>query len=335
MAYVDDSGGRFIGDIGFGGVTPGFTIHCEKSVADAKLAFFYNTSSSGYGVRFQNGTDLNYAIKVTNAAGTWDTFQILGSGKTIIGKQLTSTSTENPVSVQDWITNFGSQALLHVSGQDATISMFANVEGGNTQVPSGKVRWGYMGLSSDNGVRMGQNLAYFPSGTSPKLYDPTMPRGNFGFDHDGTLSYSWDPAAVAGSGYDYRAGLGDRSNSPYVPQTGQSIVIYGQGRNQTPGDTEYGNVDICTMRAGQTLRFGTSNALNTPYYAMQITAHISGGPGNVNIFRMAVLGGTSGIPNMRLLSVGSVSGAADGSIWYDGTNFRGRLGGVDKTFTLT
>ena len=74
MAYVDDSGGTFIGNIGFGGVTPGFAIHCEKSVAD-KLAFFKNTSASGYGVRFQNGSDNHYTIKVTNAAETADTLQ--------------------------------------------------------------------------------------------------------------------------------------------------------------------------------------------------------------------------------------------------------------------
>jgi len=86
MAYVDDSGGTFIGSIGFGGVTPGFALHVQKSVAD-KLAYFYNQSSSGFGVRFQNGIDTNYTIKVTNAAGTKDTILAFGDGLLQVGDE--------------------------------------------------------------------------------------------------------------------------------------------------------------------------------------------------------------------------------------------------------
>jgi hypothetical protein len=129
--------------------------------------------------------------------------------------------------------------------------------------------------------------------------------------------------------------LGDRSNNPYVPQANQSFVIYGQGITDGAGSFDYGKVCLATMRAGQTMRFMTSNAAATPYTAMEIPAHIASSPGNVNIFRQAVIGGISGIANIRLQNVGSVSGAADGSIWYDGSNFKGRIGGVDRTFTLT
>src|SRR5690348_8490665 len=87
MAYVDSSGGTFTGNIGFGGVTPGFVVHVEKAVSGDKLAFFNNTSSSGYGVRFQNGTDSNYAIKVTKADGSIDTVQIYGDGVVKIGSE--------------------------------------------------------------------------------------------------------------------------------------------------------------------------------------------------------------------------------------------------------
>lgn len=87
MAYVDSSGGTFTGNIGFGGVTPGFVIHAEKAVAGEKLAFFYNTSASGYGVRFQNGTDANYAIKVTKADASMDTIQLYGDGLAKFGAE--------------------------------------------------------------------------------------------------------------------------------------------------------------------------------------------------------------------------------------------------------
>ena len=271
-----------------------------------------------YGPVYSNGTLLSGGIPVTG--GTMTGKLVVG-----IGAISTSTSTENPVSASTWVSNFANQIALHLYAPDPFISMFANTDGANTQSPSGKIRWGGVGMSSDNGVRLQQNLAYFPSGTSPKLFDPTLPRGNFGFDHDGTLSYSWDPAAIAGSGYDYRAGLGTVSNNPYVPIPGQSLVIFGQGRAEGGASWEFGNVDICTMRGGQTMRFGTSGTQNDPRFAMQITGHVPGGPGNVNIFRQAVIGGISGIANIRLQNVGSVTGANDGSIWYDGSNYRGRL----------
>ena len=281
-----------------------------------------------YGPIYSAGTLVSGGVPITG--GTMTGKLVIG-----IGAISTSTSTENPVSPSTWITNLGNRSPLTLYGPNGTIACFANTDGTDPQSPSGKIRYGTMGVGADNGFHMDQNLAYFPSGVSPKLFDPTLPRGNVGFDHDGTFSYSWDPAAVAGTGYDFRAGLGDRSNNPYVPQSNQSFVIYGQGVIDGAGSTDYGKVCLATMRAGQTMRFMTSNSPAAPYAAMEITAHIAPGPGNVNIFRQAVLGGVNGIANIRLMSVGSVSGAADGSIWYDGSNFRGRIGGVDKTFTLT
>lgn len=223
-----------------------------------------------------------------------------------------------------------SDYIIRISNHDGAIGMWSNTDHTNSQ-HGFAAHFGWIGMASDGGLRIAKNML----DSVGRLFEPGIPRSVLGFDSVGALSFSWDPAAIAGADGDYRVG-GDRSNNPYTPQSGQSLVVFGGGRNETTGELEYGNVDICTMRAGQNIRFGTSNVLNSPKYAMQITAHAE--PGNVNIYRTLVIGvgGFAGIPQLKFQTpISGIAAPGDGFLWWDGTNLKFQSGGVERTLSWT
>ncbi len=268
-----------------------------------------------------------------------------GSSVQAVFGSLTAAAPRGAYTVTQFIARGSPNADMPVviaTANFAGINLFSDMGGGG-QTPGGP-HYGWVGMGSDNGLHMSTNLQYFSSGTSPILFDPTLPRGNVGFDAAGTFSLTWDPAAVAGSGYDFRLPVGtgasgtqinasganvDRSNAPYPPLVAQSFVIMAQGYNSTVNATAdgYNNVWLATMRNGQAMVLATTtggpNA--TPVAALQVTPG-----GNINIFRLAVIGGIAGIPNIRLQSIGTIGAgiiaAGTSYIWYDGTNLKASAG---------
>lgn len=60
--------------------------------------------------------------------------------------------------------------------------------------------------------------------------------------------------------------------------------------------------------------------------------------GNTNFAPTAILdlaASTTSVASLRMRSGTAPSSPNDGDIWFDGTNFKARIGGVTKTFTLT
>lgn len=51
--------------------------------------------------------------------------------------------------------------------------------------------------------------------------------------------------------------------------------------------------------------------------------------------RLDIVGGTTALPPLRIRSGVAPTSPNDGDIWFDGTNFKCRIGGVTKTFTVT
>lgn len=245
MAYVDSSGGTFTGNIGFGGVTPGFVVHVEKSVPNDKLAYFYNTSTSGYGVRFQNGIDTNYAIKVTNAAGTKDTLQAFGDGILQIG-DLPSVVTNLTGGLR---RDNGLRIFSYASGQDdASLFLVSNVGGSSTQWNS-SAHMGYVAQSSDGGIRILQNQ-YIKSDGTLAAYEADRPSAHLGMDSAGNFSYHFIQPSSQGTG-------------PYSGTGSQTFVIYGGGQDTA----NYGEgipVDLMTMQGGRYMRFRTCATTNVP-----------------------------------------------------------------------
>jgi hypothetical protein len=312
MAYVDDSGGTFIGNIGFGGVTPGFVIHAEKSVAD-KLAFFKNTNSSGYGVRFQNGTDLNYAIKVTNAAGTIDTMQFFGDG-------IIQVMPEPSI-----VTNLSGglrrdQGLRIYSGrnedgynEDATLFLVSNLGGASTQW-SGHAHMGYIRMGADGGMHMETNVYTNTSGAGAP-YESGRPAGQLGFDSASTFSYRYNQPSALGVG-------------AYSATPSQTFVISGAGQESAAYE-ETGWVSLMTMQGNRGMEFRVCAVTNTPLKVMQLDAFQ-----HTNLFgRLGWNASATSQAPIRLPSTASPT-VGNGDIWFDGTNFKARVGGVTKTFTL-
>lgn len=286
---------------------------------------------------------LDFAVAPTVAGSP-----IAGSGTGDFGTFDTDTPASNVTSVATFRAQLGVDYPVAIAGTgNALIAFFSNTSRTNPQhVDGGGVSQkhaGWIGMGSDNGLHMSTNAFYKPGGTySPQLFEPNMPRANVGFDSEGVFSYTWDPACVAGPSWDYRlpAGTGasgtminqnaanaDRSNTPYQPLAAQSFVIMGGGYDSgvNPTVDKYNNVWLATMRNGQAMTFATtpSGPNASPIAFMQGTAG-----GNLNIFRLAVIGGTAGIPNIRLQSVGAISPAVSGQcyLWYDGTNLKASAG---------
>lgn len=282
----------------------------------------------------------------TNYDTLWSTPTAGGAGSGVFGSQPSDVGVGNLSSPSAFYATLGADYPVAISGPgNALIAFFANTSGTNTQHMNGAVSQrhaGWLGMGSDNGMHMSSNAFYRPSGTTPVLFEPNMPRANLGFDSEGTFSLTWDPAAVAGPTWDYRLPIGtgaagtqinqgganvDRSNAPYTPLAAQSFVIMSQGYDSgvNPSCDKYNNVWLATMRNGQAMTFATtpSGPNASPLGAMQITSGQ-----NVNIFRLAVLGGVAGIPNLRLQSVGVITPAAAGQcyLWFDGTNLRASAG---------
>lgn len=245
MAYVDSSGGTFTGNIGFGGVTPGFVVHVEKSEPDAKLAYFYNTSSDGYGVRFQNGTDLRYAIKVTNAAGLKDTLQAFGDGVLQLGDEPSSVTNVTGGLRRD----VGLRIFSGASGtDDALLFLVSNVNGSSSQWDS-SAHMGYIAASADGGTRILQNQY-----SSPTLglvsYEPDRPIAHLGLDSAGNFSYHHIQPSSQGTG-------------AYSGTGSQTFVISGLGFDAN-NYAENIAVDIMTMQGGRYMRFRTCATTNDP-----------------------------------------------------------------------
>ena len=231
MAYVDSSGGTFTGNIGFGGVTPpGFVIHAEKAVSGDKLAYFYNTSSTGYGVRFQNGTDANYAIKVTKADGTMDTVQIFGDVHTKFGTEsshflgLSNPPRREAQGLRFFSLEGGGDAggAQYISNQSSD-----NVSGINTQWSGhSHLNWTSFG-GWDGGSRFGINLYYTDNGAF--LYEPDRPGAYSGFDSAGSWSYFWTPPKDnPPSGQSIGDSTRATSNNPYTLSSTDSPYYAGQ-----------------------------------------------------------------------------------------------------------
>jgi hypothetical protein len=246
MAYVDSSGGTFTGNIGFGGVTPGFVVHVEKSVAGDKLAYFNNTSNSGYGVRFQNGIDTNYAIKVTNAAGTKDTLQAYGDGIVEIG-ELPSvvTGLSGGLRRDNGLRIYSSST----GNDDASLFLVSNVGGASGQWSS-SAHMGYIAQSSDGGIRMLLNR-YIQSNSTLSAYESDRPQADLGLDSAGNFSYHYIQPSGLGTG-------------AYSGTGSQTFVIYGGGFGQSPDGAEGIPVDLMTMQGGRYMRFRTCSTTNDP-----------------------------------------------------------------------
>lgn len=314
-----------------------------------------NAGASGVGLaKAKSGIDLPFKriIAGTNVTLTDGTDAVTiaatggGASSGIFGTQPSDVGVGNLAAVDAFYATLGIDYPVAISGTgNALIAFFANTNGSNPQHMNGAVSQrhaGWIGMGSDNGMHMSSNAFYRPSGNSPVLFEPNMPRGNVGFDSEGTFSLTWDPAAIAGPSWDYRLPTGsgasgtqidqgganvDRSNAPYTPLAAQSFVIMAQGYDSTVNATvdKYNNVWLATMRNGQAMAFATtpSGPNATPIAFMQGTSG-----GNLNIFRLAVIGGVTGIPNVRLQSVGVITPAVAGQcyLWYDGTNLKASAG---------
>jgi hypothetical protein len=239
MAYVDDSGGTFIGDIGFGGVTPSFPLHVEKSIAGSLIAKFRNPSVTGHGVQFHNGQDLHDSWKVTNSAGTKDTMQAFGDGILQIG--------EIP-SVVSGITgglrrdNGARICATPDVGDDATLFFAANISGSNGQF-GGNARLGYVRAGADGGMRMECNV-YTKSDGTTTIYDTGRGSSATGLDGNGSWAFggTW-PGITATAGQNLVIDAGGQL--PYI--------------NKAAGSGYTDNfVMLCAQRAGQPLLFCTS-----------------------------------------------------------------------------
>lgn len=194
MAYVDDTGGTFIGDIGFGGVTPTTVIHAEHNRAD-KLVFFKNTSSSGAGLRIQNGTDSNYGLKISSAAGT-DTIQLFGSGLVQIGANATVLS-----AVQAWRPYTVISAPSGNDIKDTGLVFAANLG-------SDALAYSMIQISgNDRGFRILYNAGPGTSGTGPAAYDSTLAQMSIFFEQDGVISLNYArPSSLSASTWDNLSG---------------------------------------------------------------------------------------------------------------------------------
>lgn len=243
MAYVDSSGGTFTGNIGFGGVTPGFVVHVEKSVANDKLAYFNNTSNSGYGVRFQNGIDTNYAIKVTNAAGTQDTLQAFGDGVLQLGSEPSLVG-----SLSGGLRRDTGLRIFSTASDDANLFVVSNVAGSNSQW-SASAHVGYFSLSSDGGLRSIMNQYIKTNGTIG-TYETSRPSAQLGLDSAGNFSYRYNQPASMGTG-------------SYSGTGSQTFVINGPGADSADY-SESAVVDLMTMQGGRYMRFRTCATTNVP-----------------------------------------------------------------------
>lgn len=317
MAYVDDSGGTFIGNIGFGGVTPGFVIHAEKSVAD-KLAFFKNTNSAGYGVRFQTGTDLNYAIKVTNAAGTRDTVQIFGDGiiqvmpePTFIGALAGGLRRDQGMRLYSGKNSDG-------YNEDCTIFMASNLGGANPDL-GGSAHCGYFRQGADGGMRMEMNIYTRADTGATGSYETTRSQATWGFDSRGALSYLYKQPLSLGS-------------SQWSSQAAQTLIINGAG-GPGAGGAEIQYVDIFLMQAGRELGFGTCAAgqTNSPVRSLVIRSNHA-----IDCLeRLAISASTTTRAGIRINPGVAPSTPANGDMWTTSAGLFVQINGVTKTVTLT
>nr|MDQ2987451.1 hypothetical protein [Armatimonadota bacterium] len=117
---------------------------------------------------------------------------------------------------------------------------------------------------------------------------------------------------------------------------GKSLAIYPGGFTQGVGPSTtqaLQTVDIVGMQAGRILRFGASTTAANPIFAMAI-----GSDGNVQTYnRLGIAASTANGAGIRINAGVDVTAgsAANGDVWCTATDFKCKVGGVVKTFTLT
>jgi len=98
--------------------------------------------------------------------------------------------------------------------------------------------------------------------------------------------------------------------------------------NQTGGTSPFTGIDYNP----------TLTALIGSHYGLRIRSGLNGfGVGAIAPVAFVHIGaGTDGIPQMKLETSAAPTGGAltDGTIWFDGTNLKMRIGGLTKTFTI-
>jgi hypothetical protein len=292
MAYVDDSGGTFIGNIGFGGVTPGWVLHAEKSVAD-KLAFFHNTSTSGYGVKFQNGTDANYAIKVESASNV-DNVQIFGTGMAQFGG--------NPTVLGAWQTYRPTTPYVISSAPEGTATTDAGfVLASNTG--NDVYFWNIINAAgNDRGFRLQYNSRPEQGPPNGTYGDPAYCQNFLAFEQDGivSISYARPLTSTAGS---------------YDSLSGKSLCIAGGGYTTDVGPNAATGefTDLYSGKKGRGLRIGVtqegSTAANNGRFAIQISGKTANTDNPISVWvggalKQVTVGATdSGGSGFRLLRV--------------------------------
>ena len=139
-----------------------------------------------------------------------------------------------------------------------------------------------------------------------------------GMEQDGAWFIRWEkPFTTTASTYD----VGGKSLSIY-----SGGFVEGVGPSQT---NALQTVDICGMQAGRSIRIGASPTVANPIFSAQFDPN-----GRVGLFNRLYWGTTSGFAPMRF-PVSSGIAVGTGDVWFDGTNFKCNVGGVDKTFTIT
>jgi hypothetical protein len=80
------------GNVGIGTTNPVYKFQVAGSTASDVIGEIRNNATNGYGLRFFNGTNANYALAVANADGTGNTIQMFGNGDALFNGKVTTSS---------------------------------------------------------------------------------------------------------------------------------------------------------------------------------------------------------------------------------------------------
>lgn len=174
--------------------------------------------------------------------------------------------------------------------------------------------------TGDRGVRFNYNYIE-PAGASGTHFRSDRHQILTGMEQDGAWFIRYEkPFTVTGSTWDVG---------------GKSLAIYAGGFNQGVGPSTTNalrTVDLCGMQAGRSIRIGASATAANPIFSAEFDPN-----GNMSTMgRLGLQDGNVDLAPVRFNSAAfNEASMGNGDLWFDGTNFKTKIGGVVKTFTVT
>lgn len=279
-----------------------------------------------YGDVYVNGNPIGTSGASVAKSGDTMTGSLTIAGSTAAGTHLT---VGDPMPAS--ITSSGDgpklvdYPLQLVGYNQANIFMTANINLSSPDGGGNLLRSGAMGMSSDGGLRFATNHWHRNSDGAEVIGQSLTPSAQLGLDSYGFFNFKHIPPTSKGA-------------DPYAE--GQTLVIGGLGGwglGTDNASTAY--VNIFTPQAGRKIRFSTAYALSSIVpIATFHEAKGAGDPGTIDLFGPVVIKSIPGGRHGWLIFDSAASDPVttyDGSMWFDGTDFKCIIGDVVKTFTVT